>query len=73
MAYNPFDDVIEQDPAYMAPGGAVREIPLGQTPTETGFQPIGEVVQQPLSEPFDPFRNLSLIHISDPTRQQPIE
>ena len=21
MAYNPFDDVIEQDPAYMANGG----------------------------------------------------
>jgi hypothetical protein len=41
MAYNPFDDVIDQDPAY-----AVRDIPLGQTPTETGFQPVGEVVHQ---------------------------
>tara|TARA_R100000654_G_scaffold70113_1_gene100145 strand:+ start:31 stop:4569 length:4539 start_codon:yes stop_codon:yes gene_type:complete len=59
MAYNPFDDVIEQDPAYMAPGGAVRDIPLGQTPTETGFQPVGEVVQQPISNPFDPFMNFA--------------
>jgi len=54
MAYNPFDDVIDQDPAY-----AVRDIPLGQTPTETGFQPVGEVIQQPISNPFDPFMNFA--------------
>ena len=55
MAYNPFDDVIDQDPAY-----AVRDIPLGQTPTESGFQPVGEVVTQPpMSNPFDPIINFA--------------
>ena len=45
MAYNPFDEVIENDPAYrMVNGGEtnnpVREIPIGQTATETDFAPI---------------------------------
>jgi hypothetical protein len=44
MAYNPFDDVIENDPAYrMVNGGEinnpVREIPIAQSGTETAFAP----------------------------------
>ena len=45
MAYNPFDEVIENDPAYrMVNGGEtnnpVREIPFAQSPTESEFAPI---------------------------------
>ena len=45
MAYNPFDEVIENDPAYrMVNGGEtnnpVREIPIAQSPIESQFAPV---------------------------------
>jgi hypothetical protein len=54
MAYNPFDDVIENDPAYkMQIGGIgnnpVREIPMAKSPIESNFEPtVGTVAAKDL-------------------------
>ena len=54
MAYNPFDEVIENDPAYrMVNGGEtnspVREIPFAKSPIESNFEPtVGTVAAKDL-------------------------
>ena len=54
MAYNPFDEVIENDPAYrMVNGGEtnnpVREIPMAKSPIESNFEPtVGTVAAKDL-------------------------
>ena len=71
MAYNPFDDVILNDPAYkMQIGGIgnndpVREIPMAQSPIESNFEPtVGTVAAKDLDAFAGNFMNpVSYTHL----------
>ena len=60
MAYNPFDDVIDQDPAYMQTGGRTVTPQKRGDYTQETFKPVASAIAKGYS--------LSLIHISEPTR-----
>jgi hypothetical protein len=49
MAYNPFDDVIDQDPAYMAEGGGTGT--TNQTVTKTAYNQFGQPIMEYESDP----------------------
>jgi hypothetical protein len=55
MAYNPFDDVIENDPAYMANGGPLPRPKIGiEFPNASQtFQPQRSVIPQQRVDPTD--------------------
>jgi hypothetical protein len=55
MAYNPFDDVIENDPAYMANGGPLPRPKIGiEFPNDPQtFQPQRSVIPQQRVDPTD--------------------
>ena len=104
MAYNPFDDVILDDPAYMANGGQLPRPKIGiefpqatqqeQPRAQLSVRPQDRIDYSQQKDQFRPFASaiargyklltpeqetldqierdqqlLSLIHISEPTRQ----
>ena len=64
MAYNPFDDVIENDPAYMANGG-----PLPRPQIGIEFPNVTQ--QQEEEKPFVPQRSVIPQQRVDPSLQEP--
>ena len=65
MAYNPFDDVILNDPAYMANGGS---LPLPRPQIGIDFP---QATQQQEDKPFVPQRSVIPQQRVDPSQQEP--